>query len=90
MECGCRKVTGTLNGGRTLSAALCGRGSIGGRLSTQGRSLPPYSGSYEVTPGDGEQRLPTSSRILLQDVVIHPIPSNYGRITWDGSVLTVS
>lgn len=26
----------------------------------------------------------------LSSVTIDPIPSNYGRITWDGSVLTVS
>ena len=87
---GCCRVKGTLNGGVTLSTALCGSGCIGGRLSTQGRSLPPYSGSYEVTPGDSEQVLPTASRVVLSDIIIHPIPSNYGLITWNGSTLTVS
>ena len=50
----------------------------------------PYSGAYEVTPTQGTQVLPTAMRLLAQDVVINPIPSNYGLITWNGSVLTVS
>ena len=50
----------------------------------------PYGGSYEVTPGGEAQRLPTASRMLEQDIVVKPVPSNYGLITWDGSTITVS
>lgn len=86
----CSKITASLDSGRTLSGALCGFGSINGQLSTRGRSTPPYGGSYEVTPSGEAQVLPTSSRVLLSDITINPIPSNYGLITWDGSTLMVS
>lgn len=53
-------------------------------------SQDEYMGSYEVTPSTEEQTLSTTDKVLTRDVVIKPIPNNYGLITWDGSVLTVS
>ena len=50
----------------------------------------PYGGSYEVTPSSETQTLPTASRALAQNIVINPVPSHYGLITWDGSTITVS
>lgn len=52
--------------------------------------LPAYAGSYEITPSDTAQVLPTTGRGMASDIVVKPIPSNYGLITWDGSTLTVS
>ncbi len=49
-----------------------------------------YSGSYEVTPSAVTQTLQTTDKILSQNIVVNPIPSNYGLIAWNGSVLTVS
>lgn len=51
---------------------------------------PVYSGATEVTPTTSTQTLSTASTILTSDIVISPIPSNYGLITWNGSTLTVS
>lgn len=50
----------------------------------------PYSGDYEVTPTQQTQILPTEGLTMTRDVIVNPIPSNYGLITWNGSVLTVS
>ena len=50
----------------------------------------PYEGAYEVTPTRYEQVLHTESKNMLHDVIINPIPSNYGLITYNGSVITVS
>ena len=50
----------------------------------------PYSGGYSVTPSEDVQVLQTSMRTLSNDVTILPIPSNYGLITYNGSVITVS
>ena len=50
----------------------------------------PYAGAYEVTPTREAQVLPTSGRTLARDVTVAPIPNNYGLITYNGSVLTVS
>lgn len=50
----------------------------------------PYTGDYEVTPTQQTQRLATQGKSMTADVVINPIPSNYGLITWDGTKLTIS
>ena len=50
----------------------------------------PYIGAYEVTPSAEAQTLATKNLRMTDDVVIQPIPSNYGLITWDGTVITVS
>ena len=55
-----------------------------------GSSPPEYQGDYEVTPSGETQFLDTANKVLTQAVTINPIPSNYGLITWNGSVLTVS
>lgn len=52
--------------------------------------IRPYSGPYVVTPSQTEQRLPTAGKDVESDIIVEAIPSYYGLITWDGSVLTVS
>ena len=52
--------------------------------------LPAYTGETTVTPSDEQQILHTENLSVMSDIVINPIPNNYGLITWDGSTLTVS
>ena len=49
-----------------------------------------YTGDTEVTPTQATQTLETANKIVLENIVVNPIPSNYGLITWDGVTLTVS
>lgn len=49
-----------------------------------------YAGEYEVTPSASTQTLLTSEKLMSANVVINPIPSNYGLITYDGSKLTIT
>ena len=49
-----------------------------------------YEGPYSITPSASAQTLDTADKRMTGDVVVGPIPSNYGLITWDGGVLTVS
>ncbi len=63
---------------------------LGQPIVTQYTDAPPYYGEYEVTPADEAQTLATAGKRLAYDVTVNPIPSNYGKITWNGSVLTVS
>lgn len=49
-----------------------------------------YTGEYEVTPSDEAQTLQTNGLRMIDNVTINPIPSNYGLITWDGSIITIS
>lgn len=66
-------------------------GKISGTLTRNKREPAPYyDGPYTVTPSQQTQVLPTELRTTEHDIVIDPIPSNYGLITWNGSVITVS
>ena len=49
-----------------------------------------YTGVTEVTPTNETQVLETKELFVSKNIVINPIPSNYGLITWNGSTLTVS
>lgn len=62
-----------------------------GKLSTRmSAGTDAFDGPYIVTPNRSTQILNTSGRIMISDVKINPIPSNYGLVTWNGSVLTIS
>ena len=50
----------------------------------------PYTGDYEITPTAEVQTLQTKNLRMTDNIKINAIPSNYGLITWNGSVLTVS
>ena len=52
-------------------------------------AYPAYTGDTEITPGEEGITLATQNKTVLSDIVINPIPSNYGRITWNGSTLRV-
>lgn len=92
---------GYLSDVSTLSGNISATDEIHANLSTVDEivasiSIPestgglPYTGDYEVTPSDEIQVLATQGKSMSQNVTINPIPSNYGRITWNGSFLTVS
>ena len=51
---------------------------------------PDYEGETTFTPSAETQTIPTARTVLLENITINPIPSNYGLITWNGSTLTVS
>jgi len=50
----------------------------------------PYEGPYEVTPSRETQILPAAGKLMLEAVVVNPIPRNYGLISYDGFSITVS
>ena len=50
----------------------------------------PFEGSYEYTPSEQTQTIPIEDLRATQDIVINPIPSNYGLITYNGVSITVS
>ena len=59
---------------------------------TEGVPIYPetYTGATEVTPSEEEQVLLTNGLYVPSNITVAPIPSNYGRITYNGSVITVS
>lgn len=48
-----------------------------------------YTGATTVTPSEGGTVLVTQDLLMPSNVTVEPIPSNYGRIAWNGSHLTV-
>ena len=65
-------------------------GEAGTVIKVAEYDLPVYSGQTEVTPSEETQVLQTANKTVLHNIVVNPIPSNYGLITWNGSTLTVS
>ena len=53
-------------------------------------ALPAYEGAYEFTPTASTQVIEIAHKSAASNIIINPIPSNYGLITWDGAILTVS
>lgn len=49
-----------------------------------------YEGNYEITPSEELQTLPTANRMLARNIVVAPIPQNYGRITYNGGGITIT
>lgn len=49
-----------------------------------------YHGSVDVTATTSVQILETQGKLLADNIIVEPIPDNYGLITWNGSILTVS
>nr|DAL08381.1 MAG TPA_asm: hypothetical protein [Bacteriophage sp.] len=49
-----------------------------------------YEGNYEITPSEELQTLPTANRMLARNIVVAPIPKNYGRITYNGGGITIT
>lgn len=53
-------------------------------------SVENYEGEYTFTPGEEAQTIPVEGYRMMHDIKINPIPSNYGKITYNGAILTVS
>ena len=49
-----------------------------------------YQGEYEFTPTTETQTVQTANKMLLENITINPIPSDWGHISWNGSVLTIT
>lgn len=50
----------------------------------------PFEGPYELSPSRETQILPTAGKMMLEAVMVKPIPPNYGLISYDGFSITVS
>ena len=55
-----------------------------------GQYFPEYEGPLLITPGAQAQTIPTQYRVLMRNIVVGPVPSNYGLITYNGRTITVS
>ena len=81
----CRLIN-RLDGSCTLNKILDGSAIVAVKVN----DYRYYTGAYEVTPSDTTVVLNTADLMMMDNVTINRIPSNYGLITWNGSTLTVS
>lgn len=49
-----------------------------------------YHGATNIIPSGEQQILETEGKVISENIIIEPVPSNYGLITWDGTTLIVS
>ncbi len=82
----------TFNQGNTLHACFQGADTLDASLNATVYvpQVDIYDGPYEATPSRETQTLGTENLMMARNVTINPIPSNYGLITYNGSILTVS
>ena len=52
--------------------------------------VPKYDGPYEFTPTRETQTVSIARKQATEDIIIHPIPQNYGLVTYNGSIITIS
>ena len=84
------EIIGILSAEDNIYGTLSGESEIVGVLSTPVTiKNTDYKGSYAVTPGEQPVVLQTQNHNMTENLIVGAIPSNYGRISYNGSVLTV-
>lgn len=86
-----RRLFGSIHSTGRLSGAIHARGQLCGTIGKpEIVQVEEYTGAYEFTPAQETQIIEIVNKKAIADITINPIPSNYGLITWNGTVLTVS
>lgn len=84
-------IRGTLTSPGTISGSLSGSARLTGEISIPSAAdVERYEGAYEFTPTGETQTIDIINKMATDNIVINPIPSNYGLITYDGSGIRVS
>lgn len=85
------EIIGTLSGAGSISGELSPTVGLSGALTVPSvAGADKYNGPYEFTPSAETQRAEIYGKMGRADIVINPIPSNYGLVTYDGAIITVS
>ena len=85
------ELTGKLTSSGQLSGFLSAAKGISGLLTIPSAvDVETYDGPYEFTPTADTQTIEIDHKMATANIVINPIPSNWGLITWNGATLTVS
>lgn len=82
-----------IGGGGGGAIEIGGAGERHATISVTGSGAVPvhhYTGPYEFTPAAEEQRVRIARKQAEEDIIIHPIPQNYGLVTYNGSIITIS
>lgn len=84
-------ISGSLQRVGIITGTITGVANVSGNIAMPTIITPEtYDGQYDYTPTANEQVVEIAGLMARENIVIHPIPNNYGLITWDGATLTVS
>lgn len=82
-----------IGGGGGNAIEIGGAGERNATISVSGSGalpVPRYTGPYEFTPTRETQKVSIARKQATEDIIIHPIPQNYGLVTYNGSIITIS
>lgn len=79
--------TVVLDGALSLTNVIDGQ--AGTIIKVMEHDLPVYTGETVITPSETEQVLATAEKVVTRNIVVNPIPENYGRLLYSGNTLTV-
>lgn len=72
---------------QSLYGNIANRQHVNGETHTgkfpTGKSVETYQGVCELIPSEEEQVLTTAEKYMEQNIVIKPIPQNYGKVTYN-------
>ena len=78
---------GRISGGSSLKCSLSGSSALSGKLVMGGSTVPVYRGETSFIPSEEQQTISIAGMQAVENLVIEPIPSNYGRIEQRGAAL---
>lgn len=81
---------GSIKSPGTMTGSVSGSARMTGVVNTGMSDIKEYTGNYSVTPSAEAQILNTQDLKMTDNVTIAPIPSNYGKIEYDGYGIRVS
>ena len=82
-----------IGGGGGDAIEIGGAGERSATISVTGSGalpVPHYTGPYEFTPTEETQTVSIARKQAAEDIIIHTIPQNYGLVTYNGSIITIS
>lgn len=85
-----QRITAKIRAKQTVKATVNVANTIVGKLAFRETGVDTYTGKYNYTPTNKIQVIESENKLLLQNVIIEPIPKNYGLITWNGSYMKIS
>ena len=83
-----RKLIGELTPVGSLVGSVMAEPTLSGGVAAY--TTEYYDGGYSVEPIDGVQIIEVEGKRMKQNIIINPIPSNYGLITRVGARLHIS
>ena len=84
-----------IDGDASLTIMIDGDASITVECDGEGLAFLPvksdkyYIGETDIIPSDVVQVLSTKDLVMAENITIEPIPSNYGKIIYNGAYLRV-